>query len=194
MEGLQDVAAFHQLGGQLLGQPQLGQHRHGGGAMHRHLGVGQGQVGEVTRLQHGSRLIHQVGIGGIEHQLAPGIGNTAAGHSQAVVRQLGRHQAVGAQQQVEGGTVLDLGIQLAHGAVTDGDLVAGFGTKALEQGLHGGLEAGGHRHQGLGGLGLAPPQQQKKKKHALHGKSLLSLYASLHKASDCISYARTVRS
>jgi hypothetical protein len=90
---------------------------------------------------------------GPEDQAAHGVGAQVAGIGQSRFHQALRALGVGGEEEVEGGAVADLGIELARGGAAEEDAVPAPLLEACGQLVGGVEEVGGHRHPRLAGRG-----------------------------------------
>jgi hypothetical protein len=123
------------------------------GAVRGRFGIGDGQVREVARLEHGASRIDVVGLGRPQHETADGVGKAAFGDGMAFCFQPRRRFVIGRQQHLERRTVADLRIEFAGGAVRQDSLVARVFLKLRGQLFHRAGEIGGHRHLDFASMG-----------------------------------------
>ncbi|MCY1448130.1 hypothetical protein D9M71_647820 [compost metagenome] len=103
----------------------------------------------LSVLQHLALGVHIAVLRRPEDQRADGVGEARAWHGVAFLLQLGRGGVVGGEEDLERRAVLDLGIELAGGAVGGDQLVAGVLLETLGDGLDRRGEVGGDRHLDL---------------------------------------------
>ena len=151
--GLRNVFALHNARRQRGSHAEFVHHLRGGQAVGREFGVGDGQMLEVTGLEHGALCVDIAGLRAPQHQRTDGIGETGVGHSLAFALEFGRGGVIRSQQDLERGAIGDLRIELARGAKRQLGLVARVGLESCGNFLHGRREVGGHCHRHLVGMG-----------------------------------------
>ena len=125
LEGLADVVALHDLGLELIVDAERLHRLHGGRAVGRRLGVGDGDLGEVTVLQ-GLLALHEVRVLAPEHERSDRVGELASRNGKSLLHRLPRPLVVGREEHLEGRFLRDLGVKLAGRAEAQDRLVAGL--------------------------------------------------------------------
>ncbi|MCY1529649.1 hypothetical protein D9M68_648080 [compost metagenome] len=113
----------------------------------------------LAALQHVTLGVHVAFLCRPEHQGADGVGEARTGNGVAFLLQLGRGGVVGREEDLEGSAVLDLGIELAGGAIGGDQLVAGVLLEILGDGLDRRGEVGGDSHLDFRGRCAAQGEQ-----------------------------------
>ena len=146
-----DVVALHDLGLELVVDAERLHRLHGGCAIGRRLRVGDGDLGEVAALQR-LLALHEVRVLAPEHELADRVGELASRNGEPLLHRLRGPLVVGREEDLEGGLLRDLGVQLAGRAEAQDRLVAGLLLEGLRDLVGGVGEVRRDRDVGLRGL------------------------------------------
>lgn len=126
LEGLADVVTGHELRLILVEELQGLQGFISGFAIRSELRVGNSALIELHFLHSLAILIHELRIGGPEHELALSIGESGALHTVAVGKELGGSRIISCEQDVERSAVIDLSEESTGAAERQLHLVAGL--------------------------------------------------------------------